>query len=97
MGRDGFRHIALRPEAYDELSKFGGFHESFSDIVEKLISEVYSVRGKSGTMARMTRVEKRRVPRGAQVGTSAPSGSKDASPNTEENPPAKEELAHHVG
>jgi predicted CopG family antitoxin len=39
--------VLLREDVYEHLSRMGQFHESFSDLVARLLDELDEIRGKS--------------------------------------------------
>jgi predicted CopG family antitoxin len=86
-------HIAVDEENYEALSGLGSFHESFNDIIRRLLLE--SNKQQQLLLQQRKKGDKERVPQGATVASQkAPSGRKDSSNAL---PTTEEELAHHVG
>jgi hypothetical protein len=74
MTEKKLKHVAVDMKNYEALSRLGGFHESFNDVIRRLLLDA-------------NQKEKKRTPQGAQVTSSAPSGSTGSLPNKETHPP----------
>jgi hypothetical protein len=57
--------VTVDLETYEALCKLGGFHESFNDVINRLLRD-------NGVT--INRSEKEKVPQGASIGSAAPSG-----------------------